>query len=224
VGSSSDVEERENGATITVGSATSEATAESGARRRGRRTWAGVVGAVALSAALVLLVLHLAAPRLLGEGATGTVQLDTAQEVDRQLAQAAALVDQGSTHSIELALQLYGQVLKEDPRQPQALAESGYLQWEAGFEGAQGALAAKGRALVEKSIAVQPDDYAAHLFLGTIDLEQDADAKAAVTQFDLFLHQHPPAALVQSAATTIAQAYTRAGRPVPPAVAAAGAP
>jgi hypothetical protein len=224
-----DVESAEGDATTPTGeTAPTEAPGVSkgavhrGERRRRRRRWAGVTGAVLLSAALVLLVLHLAAPRLLGETSSGTITLNTDQLIQRQLAQASKEVNLGTTASLEEALGLYQQILKEDPNQPQALAEAGYLQWEAGYEDGQVPLQNRGESLVRTSIAVQPDDYAAHLFLGVIELRTHHDPSAAVTQFATFLAQHPPAAFVTRAKSTIAEAYTQAGQPVPAQVAAAG--
>ena len=80
----------------------------------------------------------------------------------------------------------------------------------------------QGRALVARSLAVEPNDSAAHLFLGTIDLEQDQDAKAAVGQYRAFLAEHPLKARVEEAARLITQAFRSAGDPLPAAVAAAG--
>ena len=185
-------------------------------RTRHRRPWLAVFGLVAIAAGLVLLVVQLTAPRLLGETADGTIQLNPAETMRRQLAQAEALVNKGS---LRQALAVYLQVLSKDPLQPVALAEAGYLEWELG--GNDG-LKQEGRSLVEKAISVQPDNYAAHLFLGIIDLVQDGNAGAAADQFTLFLAEGPPPALVQQAAATIRTAYTRAGRPVPAQVAAGG--
>ncbi|HLH47068.1 MAG TPA: hypothetical protein VKV25_07915 [Acidimicrobiales bacterium] len=179
-------------------------------RNRRRRRWLAVVGAVSLAAGVVLLVVHLTAPRLLGETGDGSVQLDPAQTVHRQLDQAAALVSRGS---VAEGLDLYLQVLQEDPRQPTALAEAGYLEWE---YSANARVRDAGRALVERSIAVQPGNYAAHLFLGVIELVQDANAAGATDQFTLFLAEHPPASLVAQAAPTIRRAFEAAKRPVPP--------
>ena len=184
-------------------------------RRRRRRRWLAVVGVALLAAGMTLGILRATSPRLLGEGATGSVTVNGTQLVDRQLAQAAQEVDQGSTTSLEEGIAIYRQVLREDPHQPQALAEAGYLTWEAGYEAGQSALADRGRAMVFESIGIEPDDYAAHLFAGTIDLRQGNDAPAAVAEFRAFLVEHPPAALVAAAASTLRTAFAQAGQPVP---------
>ena len=186
--------------------------------RRRRRNLLGVIGVLAIAAALVVLVVALVSPRLPGEASSGSVNLSPSQEVERQLEQAAALVDQGKLAD---ALTVYQIVLREDPRQPQALAESGWIEYEAGVTTGSSPLIAKGRTAVEAAVRAQPDGYAGHLYLGTIDLQQDHDPAAAVGQFQLFLSEDPPASLIRQAATFLRQAYTEDGQPVPSQVPAA---
>ncbi len=187
-------------------------------RRRRRRNLLGVIGVLAIAAALVVLVVALVSPRLPGEASSGSVNLSPSQEVERQLEQAAALVDQGKLAS---ALTVYQLVLREDPHQPQALAESGWIEYEAGVTTGSSSLITKGRTSVEAAVRAQPDGYAGHLYLGTIDLQQDHDPAAAVGQFQLFLSEDPPASLIRQAATFLRQAYTEDGQPVPSQVSAA---
>jgi hypothetical protein len=183
--------------------------------RRRRRAWLGVVAAVALSAGTTLLVVHVAAPRLPGQPETGSIKQNLAQQIETQLAEASVLVDDGTTQSLGQALTLYKTVLGEDPKQPQALAETGWLEWEAGEAQGDTALEDAGRTLVSRSIGVERDDFAAHLFMGTIDLEQSHDPAAAVAQYKLFLAEDPPKTEISSAASLITQAYTELGQPVP---------
>jgi len=188
---------------------------------RRRRGWLAVVAVVALSAGTTLLVIHLASPRLPGQPLTGSTAQNLAQRVQTQLAQATVLVDLGTSASLAEALSLYKTVLAEDPNQPQALAETGYLEWEAGHAGGNLALENHGRALVERSLKVQRNDFGAHLFLGTIDLEQGHDAAAAVVQYRAFLAEHPPSAQVTQAAPLIRKAFSEAGQSLPSTVPAA---
>ncbi len=125
------------------------------------------------------------------------------------------LVDQGTQRSLGQALTLYKTVLTEDPRQPQALAATGWIDWQAGYARGDGPLEDAGRTLVQRSIAVEHDDYAAHRFMGTIDLEQAHDPAAAVAQYRLFLAEHPPESEISSAASLIVQAYGALHEPVP---------
>jgi hypothetical protein len=185
--------------------------ADAPARRRRRPLWRAAVALVALSAGATLLVVHLTTPRLPGQPATGS----TPGSVTAELDEAATLVNQGTSTSLGQALALYRDVLRVDPSQPQALAETGYLEWEAGFSAGDVAQERQGRSLIERSLAVEPNDYATHLFLGTIDLEQDHDASAAVGQYRSFLAEHPPKGQVTAAAQLITQAFTEAGQPLP---------
>jgi hypothetical protein len=211
---------------VTTVAATNGAPADGGpepleqrARRPRGRTALGVVGVLALLAGGVLLLVHLAAPRLPGQTPTGGVTVNGDQLVDRQLEQATVLVQQ---NKIVNALKLYHQILTEDPTRPEALAESGWLEWEAGQSSNDTSLMADGRASVDRSVTVAPTFYAGHLFLGTIELQGDHDPTAAVTQYRLFLADHPPAQLVTSAAPFIENAFTQVHQPLPKGVAAPG--
>lgn len=186
--------------------------------RSRRRVWLGVVATVALSAGATLLVVHLASPRLPGQPETGSIKQNVDQEIETQLAEASALVNQGTETALSGALTVYRTVLTEDPNQPQALAETGWLEWEAGFASTDTSLETKGKALVERSVSVERNDFAAHLFLGTIDLESGNDPAAAVAQYKIFLSEHPPKAQITPAASLIKRAFGAVGQPVPAAV------
>lgn len=185
---------------------------------RRRPIWLGVVAVVALTAGTTLLLVHLASPRLPGQPETGSIAQNLAQEIQAQLAGASVLVDEGTQSSLSQALTLYRKVLTEDPNQPQALAETGWLEWEAGFSGGEPKLENQGKVLVQRSLKVERDDYAAHLFLGTIKLDQDHDPAAAVAQYEAFLSEHPPKSLITQAAPLIRQAFGDVGKPVPASV------
>ena len=130
----------------------------------------------------------------------------------QQLADAGDFVDQGKLSS---ALALYSQVLTEVPHQPVALAEKGFLEWDAGYQDHQTGVMAKGRSLVAESVQVAPSAPVGHLFLGIIDLDQDKDPASSVAQMSLFLADHPPTALLDQAASVVAAAYRADGKPVP---------
>jgi cytochrome c-type biogenesis protein CcmH/NrfG len=197
-----------------------EAAAEHAPRRRGR--WLLLVGVAALVAGATLLAYDLATPRAPGQPITGSIKVNLHEEIEIQLGQATTLVNEHSTSATAEALTIYARILQEDPKQPQALAETGYLEWEAGLRSGDRTLESEGTALVRRSVAVEPDDYAAHLFLGTIDSEGAHDYAAAVVQFRDFLAENPPAPLIASAAVFVRAAYGAAGLPVPPQVPPAG--
>ncbi len=122
-------------AALAVLDAEDEAEAEEESRRPRRRgRWLLVVGIAALVAGTTLLAVDLATPRAPGQPITGSIKVNTQKEVEIQLAQAATLVNENSTTAIQEALTIYARVLSEQPRQPQALAETGWFDWEAGVQ------------------------------------------------------------------------------------------
>jgi len=174
----------------------------------------GVVGAIALVAGALVLVFGNTSPRLPGEVATGGVNLSGKKLVEQELDQAAVLDDEGK---VVTAMAVYNKVLVKHPRQSTALAEDGWLLWQSGVGAKDAALEARGRAKVVEAVKVAPTFFAGHLFLGTIDVQQDADAEAVV-QYRLFLADHPPSSWTRNFASAIRQAFTGAAQPVPAGV------
>ncbi len=70
-----------------------------------------------------------------------------------------------------------------------------------------------------RAVHLDPGDYAARLYLGTLVLQRDGDATGAVAQYRRFLADGPPPALVAQAAPEIRAAFAAAGLPVPPSAA-----
>jgi len=122
-----------------------------------------------------------------GTGILGQHHAERLQARDRAARQAADLVNQDN---IQAALVLYRKILAADPNQPRPRRK-----WLARVRGRIGAkdpkVVAQGRALVNRAIAADPSSYASHLFLGTIILQQDHDAAAAVAQYKQFLADNP---------------------------------
>jgi hypothetical protein len=150
--------------------------------------------------------------RLPGETSSGSISLSQAQQLQRTLAQAEVLEAQGSAAS---ALALYHQVLQQDPTQEQALAESGWLEYEAGVSAHRAALLSAGQADEQAAERVDPGAYAPHLYLGSMLLVEGRPA-ASATEFATFLVSSPPVAVEQTAWPYVVRAFTGAGRPVPP--------
>jgi tetratricopeptide (TPR) repeat protein len=182
---------------------------------RSRRRWLLVLGAAAIAAGVVVLVIHLTTERQPGQPSSGNVALNPTQSEQQQLVQAATQVQQGDVVD---ALRLYRQILATDPSQPEALAESGWLEWESGRQAKDADTTAKGRALVQRAVDTAPSFYAGHLFLGTILLEEDNNPAGAVAQYQQFLAASPPAADIASAAPFLRAAFQAAGVPLPPQV------
>lgn len=182
--------------------------------RKRRRTWLAIAGGVCVVAAVVLLVFELVSPRLPGEGPTGSIDLNTQQEIERQLTQAQTLVDHGKSSE---ALSLYGDVLTEDPKDPVALAEWGWLDWEAASQAKEQTVAAEGASALEEAVKLDKHLYAAQYYVGTV-LYQEGDPAAAVTHYAQFLADKPTAKWLKDAAPTIRAAYAAAGKAVPAGV------
>lgn len=179
-----------------------------------RRWWMAAIGVGAVVAAAVLLVVDLTSPRLPGQDATGSISLNTAQQIEQQLAQAKSLVARGKT--IE-ALQLYGDVLAEDPRQPVALAEWGWLDWRAATRAKEQTVAAEGASALEQAVRTDPRLYAAQYYLGVVLYDEGAVHKA-VAHFARFLADKPTPTWLREAATELRAAYGAAHEPVPSGV------
>jgi tetratricopeptide (TPR) repeat protein len=176
---------------------------------------AGIVGACLLIAAgAVILVVHYVQGRQPGQASSGSVSVSQAQLIEQQLQQASALNDKGSTKA---ALELYDKVLSEDPSNPAALAYAGFLQWNVGTTAQVASLIRVGRAEIQTSIKDSPTYYQGHLFYGLVLENQDRNHAAAVTQFNDFLADNPPAAELPEAAPLVKGAYEAAGLPLPAA-------
>jgi negative regulator of sigma E activity len=186
--------------------------------RSRRAKWAAAIGAAAVAAGVVLLVIQIASPRLPGQSDSGTVQENATQAIEQSLSQANTLV--GENQPIE-ALHVLQGVLATDPHQPTALAEAGEIEWQLGYSEHQATLMRDGRKSVNESLQADPNLALGHLFLGIILLEQDHQPAEAVGAFAKFLNESPPTPLLEQAAPTINQAYGEAGRAVPAAVQAA---
>jgi len=174
---------------------------------RGRRRRPLVVGAVVavIGLAAWAVVAHVG-PRLPGESVTGSVTLTPSQRTAQTLAQAETLESQGN--DVE-AVKLYGTVLHQEPNQEQALAELGWLEYEAGAEAKQATLLSLGEADEQRAERLVPGDFAPHLYLGSMLLAQ-GDATGAVDQYRDFLADHPPRAKVSAAVPFIVKAFSEA--------------
>ena len=88
---------------------------------------------------------------------------------------------------------LYDKVLSEDPSNPNALANAGFIQWNVGSTAQVASLVRVGRAEIRTAIRDSPTYYQAHLYEGLVLENQDHDHAAAVAQFNQFLADLPSA-------------------------------
>ncbi len=184
-------------------------------RRRGRNGWFLAGAVVCFAAALIVAVPLFTSDRLPGQTASGSVSLSPSQQLARSLDQAAAAEDEGQ---LGLAAQLYQAVLTAHPDDEVALAQLGWLEYRIGSAGASTSLVADARTKLDQAAALDPGDYAVHLYLGTVLLQQDGNAAGAVDQFRRFLAAGPPATVLSQAASTVRTAFARDGQPVPAGV------
>jgi len=196
-----------------VTTAASGRRTERARRPRSRRARWLLRGAVAaFVAALVVAVALHATARQPGQTASGSVPLTAGQQEARTLDQAATDVNQGQ---LGPAANLYQSVLARDPNNEVALAQLGWIEYRVGSAGASSSLLTDAHAKLERAVSLQPGDYAARLYLGSLLLLQDHDPAAAVTQYRAFLSDGPPASVVQQAAPELREAYSQAGVALP---------
>lgn len=170
---------------------------------------AGLVALIALS---LVLVVQGTSSRLPGETVSGSVSLSGQQQLQRSLTQAETLESQGNASE---ALEIYRQVLSRDPNQTEALAETGWLEFEAGVEAKNSKLLSQGQEEEQKAEHSDPSAFTPHLYLGSMYLVEN-DAADSVAQYRLFLADDPPAQSVSSAAQFIDRAFADAHLPAPP--------
>jgi tetratricopeptide (TPR) repeat protein len=191
-----------------------EAAPAVGLRRMSRRRVVGIVLCCALIiAGVVILVDHAISPRLSGQAVSGSIVSSKEDLIEEELQQAAIDNNNGQ---LTQALVLYKKVLVDDPTDPTALAQSGWLEWTAGATSKSTKLRTVGQDSEEAAIRVAPNFWGGHLFLGLILYNQKSpNLSAAVMQFNQFLADGPPAGEVQAVGSLIGGAYKAAGVPIP---------
>lgn len=156
--------------------------ARTGVRTRSRwRLVAGVVVLACVSGGAGYAVAQASGERLAGDEATGDLPEGS---VDR-IAKANALVSQGEVLE---AVKVYDDLLEDDPENPVALAERGWL-----ISRVDASLVDSGLASVDRAIAADPDYPDAHFFRGMILWKAKDDPAAAVESLQRALDLDPPA-------------------------------
>ena len=167
-----------------------------GGARPSRSRWllpAALAGAVAVGAGLA--VARSSDQRMAGDAATGSIELTGGDRITR----AQQLVADGK--AVE-ALKLYDSVLDEDPENPVALAQRGWLL-------AQAELVDEGLASIDKAIAADPRYPDAHFFRGMVLWRGKGDTTGAAESFRAVLATDPPPEVAAAAQSALEQVEAR---------------
>jgi hypothetical protein len=212
-------ERRAQGRTQAVRSAESAQLAAALRSRRRWRTVAVVVVIAAFGGIAAWAVSQSSGSRLPGQTATGNGQLagntgtTVAGGIDPRIQTALNDVNQGQVAD---ALKLFDAVLKDDPNQPVALADGGWLQAQAGLAGNRPDLVDAGLAQIEKAEQVDSSFADAHFFRGFLLLRAKNDAPGAVTELRTYLGMVDPSSpQVASVQALLQEAIKAAGPNVP---------
>jgi cytochrome c-type biogenesis protein CcmH/NrfG len=158
---------------------------------RRRRTWLLVVGILCLLAAVVVLLWVSISPRQAGNSITGSVSLSRAQRVTQLLAEAQADVANGN---VAAALGAYQGVLSLDPKNVDALTQSGWLAFSAGSSDKDQALITVGIADLRSAIVDGPRNPAPRLYYAIVADSTPGNRALATSEFKVFLALHPSSA------------------------------
>ncbi len=179
-------------------------------RRRRRVLLVGGLTALA-SAAVAVAVFTITRPRGPDQTVTGSITQARSQQVREDLAQAESLDAAGD---VTTAMELYEAVLQLQPNQPEALAESGWIEFESGVRGHNASVIAYGQHAEETAAGLVPSAWAPRLYLGSMYLTEK-DPTAAAAQFRRFIAAHPPAATRAAARPVMAKACAAAHETLP---------
>lgn len=179
-----------------AGAAPGAAPAPTGRKRRSLLVTAGVIVAIAALAGGA--VAMFSGERKAGAPMTGSLP-DTASA---QMAQALQLETQGKPAD---ALKIYDAMLKDDPKNVQALAYRGWLLKRAGFPDLA-------MTSLDQAVAIDPSFPDAHFFRGMVLYEDRKDPAGAVTEFRAFLANNPPQEMVSMVEDELKKAMADAGQ------------
>ncbi len=176
-----------------------------------------VGGVVCLLAGVtVALVFSNTSSRLPGNTATGGVTLSPGQQVQRELSQAGTLQEEGE---LAQALQVYQQVLSQDPGNADALSEAGWLEFEAGVLGSNEKSLEQGESYEQRAVTADPSLPSARAYLGSMYFVEGELAQAVV-QYSEFLADKPTAAEMSPFLPDIRRAFSETKTSLPSIAAA----
>lgn len=176
-------------------------------RHRSAVGWTAV-GCFVAAAALLGLALGGVAPFASSGGLPLQVRIRT------ELAEAAALAE---NHNVLEAVAVYDKVLALDPRQPEALAEGGWLVRLAGLSSHRASLVRGGDNEIAEAVVVAPSLAVPRAYEATALLEDDHQPAAAAAELVAMLGDHPSHQLVSSVRGVAVRAFAAAHRSLPAA-------
>jgi tetratricopeptide (TPR) repeat protein len=154
-------------------------------RRRGRaRIAAGVLLLAAVSGGAGYAVASSSGERLAGDEASG----DITQGPTDRITKAQVLVSEGK---ILEAVKVYDDLLADDPENPVALAQRGWL-----LSRVDDSLVDSGLASIDRAIAIEPTYPDAYFFKGTILLRAKGDPQLASATYQQGIDAKPPPQLL----------------------------
>lgn len=126
--------------------------------------------------------------RQAGSSDTGNVSLSRNQKIHQLSIEAEADLASGS---VTAAMSAYQQVLQLDPKNAEALIQSGWLTFSAASTRKNPVLVQKGISLLSEAIKVAPLNPAAHLYYAIVAASTSQGQRLAREQFKLFLRLNP---------------------------------
>jgi tetratricopeptide (TPR) repeat protein len=163
------------------------APARTASTRVRRRRWL-VVAALCFLVALGVLLWSSLGPRQIGNSITGSVDLGHAQEVQQLLTEAQADVANGD---VVTALNAYELVLVLDPKNVQALTQTGWLDFSAGSSDQQITVIDYGLKDLQTAVKLAPRQAAPRLYYAIVADSTPGNRALAKKQFEVFLRLKP---------------------------------
>jgi tetratricopeptide (TPR) repeat protein len=152
-----------------------------------RRRWL-VVAAACFLVALGVLLWSSLGPRQAGNSITGSVQLGHAQEIQQLLTEAQADVANGN---VVPALNAYERVLVIDPKNVQALTQTGWLDFSAGSSDQQITVVDYGLKDLRTAVKLAPRQAAPRLYYAIVADSTPGNQGLAKQEFEAFLQLKP---------------------------------
>jgi hypothetical protein len=147
--------------------------------------------------------------------------LSSSDRVKIMLAEASEL---GSSGKLRLALSTYDKVLALEPRQPEALADGGWLTRLAGLSQHEAAAVANGDAEIQAAVRIDPRLAVARAYDGVLLYSDRHEPGLAAAQFTAMLADHASSRLIRSVRSEAVASYRAVGEAIPPVFAAAKTP